>query len=259
MEPKYISLEVRNGVGRIKFDRPEKLNAVNPEVLRQLEAALALCEADEQVGVLVLTGDEKAFIAGADLENMSEAGVRQALELTEQTMRVQERLADFPRPTIAAVAGYALGAGFEIALCCDFRIGAENAVLGLPEVGLGIIPGGGGTQRLPRLIGLAAATELVLLGARIDARRAVELGLLNKVVPLGSLEEEVNALAAQLLSKPALALTAAKVAMGRGANMALKDGLKLEQSLFAMLFGTRDRQEGISAFLEKRKPRFEGM
>lgn len=258
MERKSINLDTVDGVGWIGIDRPEKLNAVNADILTQLEAAVECCETDDRVRVLVVTGNDQAFIAGADLEIMSKAGVRQAFELTEHTMRVQERLAEFPRPTIAAIAGYALGAGLEIALCCDFRIAAENAVLGLPEVGLGIIPGGGGTQRLPRLVGSAAATELVLLGERIDAQRALGLGLLNKVVPLERLDADVEALAARLLSMPPLALSAAKIAMGKGMNMALKDGLRLEQSLFAMLFGTQDRQEGISAFLEKRQPRFEG-
>ena len=258
MDSKYVDLEIRDGAGWIRFNRPEKLNAVNPAVLDQLEAAIAQCEAGDQVRVLVLRGDEKAFAAGADLDGLAKADVLGALEITEHTMRVQERLAEFPWPTVAALSGYALGAGCEIALCCDFRIAAENAVLGLPEINLGIIPGGGGTQRLPRLIGPGAAAELVLLGGTVKAQRAAELGLLHKLVPLGKLDEEVQSLVDKLLTKPALALRAAKVALRKGENMALKDGLKLEQSLFAMLFGTRDQKEGMGAFLEKRKPRFEG-
>lgn len=253
----YVKLHVEAGVGRLSFDRPERLNALNSEVLDQFEAALAACETDDRLGVLVLSGNERAFIAGADIEPMATAGAREALKISEHTMRVQERLAEFPKPTIAAIAGYALGAGLEIALCCDFRIAADNAVLGLPEIGLGLIPGGGGTQRLPRLVGLAAATELVFLGEKISATRAHQLGLLRSVVPLERLEGEVQALADRLLSRPSLALRAAKTALTKGSNMALKDALRLEQSLFAMLFSTADQKEGVAAFLEKRKPHFQ--
>ncbi len=160
MELKYINLKIEDGAGRIQFNRPQKLNAVNPDVLKELETAVALCEEDDAVRVVVLTGDEKAFVAGADIENMARGDINLAYDLTDLTMRVQERLADLPKPTIAAIAGYALGGGCELALCCDFRIAAENAVLGLPEITLGIIPGGGGTQRLPRLVNPAAAARI---------------------------------------------------------------------------------------------------
>ena len=157
MDFKYIKQTTVNGVGWIQFDRPEKMNAVNSDVLRELEAAVILCEENEQVRSVVLKGNQKAFVAGADIGQMAQASIGDAYRLTDLTMRVQERLADLPKPTIAAISGYALGAGCEIALCCDFRIAADNAVLGLPEITLGIIPGGGGTQRLTRLVNAGVA------------------------------------------------------------------------------------------------------
>jgi len=189
---------------------------------------------------------------------MAEADVKAAYQLTDLTIRVQERLADLPKPTIAAIAGYALGGGCEVALCCDFRIVADNAVLGLPEINLGVVPGGGGTQRLPRLVGLGPATELIFLGEMIDAAKAERIGLVNKVVPLDQLKAEVEELAHKLMKRPSLALRAAKTAMRKGLNISLKEGLQLEQDLFCMLFGTEDQKEGMAAFLEKRKPGFKG-
>jgi enoyl-CoA hydratase len=189
---------------------------------------------------------------------MAKGNINLAYDLTDQTMRVQERLADLPKPTIAAIAGYALGGGCELALCCDFRIAAENAVLGLPEITLGIIPGGGGTQRLPRLVNPGAAARMILLGETIDANKAREIGLVDQVVSLDDLDKETNKLAAKLKKKPALAVRAAKTAMRKGLSTSLKEGLQIEQDLFCMLFGTRDQKEGMAAFMEKRKPGFKG-
>ena len=173
-------------------------------------------------------------------------------------MRVQGRLADLPKPTIAAVSGYALGGGCEVSLCCDFRIVADNAVFGLPEITLGIIPGGGGTQRLPRLVGPGVAAELLFLGEMIKADRAQQIGLVNRVVPLDDLENEVKIFAAKLMERPAMALRAAKTAMRKGMSASLGEGLQIEQDLFCMLFGTEDQKEGMAAFIEKRKPVFKG-
>ncbi len=206
----------------------------------------------------MLKGNDSAFVAGADIENMSKGDIRSAYELTDLTMRVQERLADLAKPTIAAISGYTLGGGCEVAPCCDFRIAADNAVLGLPEITLGIIPGGGGTQRMSRLVGLARATELIFLGEMIKAGEAEKVGLVNKVVPLERLEAEAKAFAARLIEKPALALRAAKTAMRKGLSTSLKEGLQIEQDLFCMLFGTHDQKEGMDAFLQKRKPNFKG-
>jgi enoyl-CoA hydratase len=258
LELKYINYDIQDNIGRIQFNRPQKLNAVNPDVLKELETAVALCEEDDAVRVVVLTGNEKAFVAGADIENMAQGNINLAYDLTDLTMRVQERLADLPKPTIAAIAGYALGGGCELALCCDFRIAAENPVLGLPEITLGIIPGGGGTQRLPRLVNPGAAARMILLGETIDANKAREIGLVDQVVSLEDLDQETNKLAAKLMKRPALAMRAAKTAMRKGLSTSLKEGLQIEQDLFCMLFGTRDQKEGMAAFMEKRKPVFKG-
>lgn len=258
MDLKHLLFEQREGIGKIQFNRPEALNAMNRDVLEDLEKVLILCETDDAIRVLVLTGNEKAFVAGADIKYMAKGDIKFACGLTDLTERVQERLADMPKPTIASIAGYALGGGCELALCCDFRIAADNAVLGLPEITLGIIPGGGGTQRLPRLIGLAGALELILTGETIKSDRALEMGLVNRVVPLERLGEETRALAEKLMKRPSMALRAAKTAIRKGLNVSLKDGLQMEKDLFCMLFGTEDQKEGTAAFIEKRKPQFKG-
>jgi len=258
MNLKYIDFRQENGVAWIQFNRPDKLNALNPNVLKELETALVRCEEDHIIRVIVLMGHERAFIAGTDIEHMSKGDINSAYDLTDLVLRVHERLSDLSKPTIAAISGYALGGGLELALCCDLRISAENAVFGFPEITLGIIPGGGGTQRLPRLVGIGPATELIFLGEMINADKAKQIGLINKIVPLGSLKSEVQACASKLKERPALGLRAAKNAMRRGLGIPLKEGLQMEQSLFCMLFGTEDQKEGMSAFLEKRKPVYKG-
>ena len=258
MELKYIKFKIEDAVGRIQFNRPEKLNALNPDVLKELETAVESCEGNDDIRVVVLTGNEKAFVAGADIENMAKGDIKDAYKLTDLTLRVQERLADLPKPMIASISGYALGGGCELALCCDFRIAADNAMLGLPEITLGIIPGGGGTQRLPRLVNLGAAARMILLGEMIKAKEAEEIGLVDKVVSLDELENETQKWAAKLKTKPALAVRAAKTAMRKGLSTSLKEGLQIEQDLFCMLFGTEDQKEGMAAFMEKRTAVFKG-
>ena len=258
MELKYIVFKKRGGIGWIQFNRPERLNAINPEVLADLETAVVNCEEDDSIRVVVFMGSDKAFVAGADIEHMAKGDIKSAYKLTDLTMRVQERIADLPKPTIAAISGYALGGGCELALCCDFRIAADNAVFGQPEITLGIIPGGGGTQRLTRLVGLGPATELIFTGEMIKAEKAERIGLVVKVVPLDQLEQEAEALASKLMERPALALRAAKTAIRKGLNTSLKEGLHIEQDLFCLLFGTEDQKEGMAAFLKKRKPHFKG-
>jgi len=258
MNLKYVKFSVEDQIGWIQFNRPEKLNALNPDVLKDLEKAVEYCDREDKIRVVVLTGSEKAFVAGADIQHMSTGNPNLAYDLSDLTTSVQERIADLKKPTIASIAGYALGGGCEMALCCDFRIGADNAVLGLPEITLGIIPGGGGTQRLPRLIGIGKAARLILLGDMIKADEAQRIGLLDRVVATDELKNETKIMALKLIKRPAVALRAAKTAMRKGLNMSLKDGLILEQDLFAMLFGTEDQKEGMAAFMEKRKPEFRG-
>lgn len=258
MDLRYINFGVKDGIAWIQFNRSEKLNALNPDVLRDLETVVARCEQEDDIKVVVLMGNEKAFVAGSDIGHMAKADIKLAYKLADLTMRTQERLADLPKPTIAAISGYALGGGCEVALCCDFRIAAENAVFGLPEITLGIIPGGGGTQRLPRLVNLAVAARMILLGDSINSEEAYRFGLVDKVVSLDRLEDEAKELASKLLERPFLALRAAKTAMRKGMSTSLKEGLQIEQDLFCMLFGTADQKEGMAAFLEKRKPVFKG-
>jgi len=253
-----IIYEKEEGFAKIRLNRPQKLNALNPDVYNELENRFIECEADPEIKTIIIMGNEKAFAAGADIDAMSKGDVALAYQLTDQSQRVQERLADMPKPTIAAISGYALGGGLELALCCDFRIVADNAVLGVPEINLGIIPGGGGTQRLPRLIGVSRAAELILLGEPIKAGQAEKWGLVNKVVSLNELEPECEKLAQKLMKKSPVTLRAAKHSIHTGMNMGLKEALKIEQDIFCMLFGTSDQKEGMGAFLEKRKPTFTG-
>jgi len=258
MTQPYVTLHVSEGIGWVQFNRADKLNALNPDVLNDLSAILSVCEKDNDIRVVVLKGHDRAFIAGADIQYMAEGDVSLAYRLAGRTGEVQDRLADMDKPTIAAISGYALGGGCEMALCCDFRIGADNSIMGLPEIKLGIIPGGGGTQRLPRLIGIGPAMRLVLTGDMIKADDAVALGLLDKKVALSSLTSEVKTFARTLAGQPKIALRAAKQALLTGMNMSLRDGLKLEQQAFSMLFGTCDQKEGMAAFIENRTPDFQG-
>jgi enoyl-CoA hydratase len=258
MDLKYVIYGKSDGIAKVKLNRPEKLNALNPDVYNELENIFIDCETDPGVNVVIIMGSEKAFAAGADIDDMSKGDVVSAYHLTKQSQRVQERLADMPKPTIAGIAGYALGGGLELSLCCDFRIAADNAVFGVPEINLGVIPGGGGTQRISRLIGTGRATELIFLGEPIKAGQAENWGLVNRVVPQDQLEEACEKLAQKLIGKSPVALRAAKHSIRTGMNVGLKEGLKIEQDVFCMLFGTSDQKEGMAAFLEKRTPSFKG-
>ncbi len=256
--PKYVLFERQEGLAKLKLHRPEKLNALGPDLYGELETILTECRDDPEVRVVLITGGPKVFGAGGDLDFMSQCDVSLACKFSDQSQRVNELLADLPKPTIAGIAGHALGGALELALCCDFRIAADNAVLGLPEINLGFIPGAGGTQRLPRLIGTTRSADLLYLGETIDAAKAEIWGVVNKVVPLAQLESECEALARKLMSKSSIAFRAAKDSMRSGLNVGLKEGLKIEQSLFCFLFGTHDQKEGVTAFIEKRKAKFTG-
>lgn len=259
MDLAFMRLDDRDGIASIRFDRDGKPNVMDAAFLDSLERVLDYAENSSAVRVVVLSGNDRSFIVGADINRLAQADPSAALRVTDQTMRVQERLADLSKPTIAALTGLTLGGGLEVALCCDFRVAASHARLGLPEIGLGIIPGGGGTQRLPRVVGLARATEFVLLGEAVDAKTALAMNLVHRTCEKDELESVVGSLAQKLAAKPTAALRAAKAALRASQSADLKSGLLAEQHLFSLLFGTDDQKEGMSAFLQKREPRFEGL
>ncbi len=259
MDYKHILLEVADSVAKITFNRPKVLNAMNYEVMSELSCALYECDLNDEVKALVLTGaGEKAFVAGADIsqmQNSTPVEIMKLMELGQSTLRFLETMA---KPSIAAVNGFALGGGTEIAMACDVRIAAENAMFGQPEILIGILPGWGGTQRLPRLVGMGPAKELILTGAKISAERAYEIGLVNKVVPAAQLLDEAMKLAKKFTTLPGFALKMAKNAMNFGFDMPLEGGVKLELSCISQCFSTQDQKEGMKAFLEKKKPAFTG-
>jgi enoyl-CoA hydratase len=243
----------------LRLDRPAKRNAIDTPMLQALETTLLGTAADPEVRAVVITGGDKVFAAGVDIgEFAARAGVASQYQAGLARARCWEALARLPQPTIAAVAGYCLGGGCELALACDLRLAAESAVFGQPEIRLGLIPGAGGTQRLPRLIGATKAKELIYFGDSIDAQEAYRLGLVNRIVPADRLLDEARAWAQRLAELPPLALAMAKRAVDLGADLSLQAALELEQQSFVALFGTADEQEGVAAFLEKRPPHFHG-
>ncbi len=255
-----VIYEKTGHVATITLNRPEKLNALSPQLIEELYDALHVADTDDSVRVIILTGGETVFAAGADLGAMDAAspGVVKALKLRFAAKNPFDYIEQIGKPVIAAVAGYALGGGCELAMCCDFRIAADNAKFGQPEINVGLIPGAGGTQRLPRLIGMTKAKQLIMLGETIGADEAERLGLVNTVVPAEALAAEAKKLADRLAAKPPFSLRLAKLAMNMGAGRDLQSALALERQAFAMLFATEDQKEGVRAFKEKRKPDFKG-
>jgi enoyl-CoA hydratase/carnithine racemase len=257
-EYETILTDVENDVGTITINRPDARNALNTQVLGDLRQALAEFRHDGEVGVVVFTGaGERAFAAGADIGELKE---RTALDaLTSLMQGVYDEVESYEKPTIAAVNGFALGGGCELAMACDIRIASENARFGLPEVTLSIIPGAGGTQRLSRLVGKGKATEMILTGEIIDAEEAHRIGLVTQIEDENEgLMDKVRATAATILSKGPLAVRLAKLVIQTGFETDQKTGLVVERLAQAVLFNTEDKREGTSAFLEKREPRFEG-
>lgn len=246
-------------VGRLTLDRPERLNAFDAEMLDQFVAAAEAVRDDRGLRVAVVTGaGERSFCAGADISEFRGKSVEDAYRLIGKVHRALNALEAAPVPVIAAINGLALGGGTEIALACDLRIAVASAQFGLPEITLGIFPGGGGTQRLPRLIGESRARELVLTGRRITADEALGIGFVHRVVPEADLEAAVDETVESMLAKPPLALAAVKRVMRHGADMSLAAALELELRSFASLFDSADVEEGAAAFAERRSPRFEG-
>jgi enoyl-CoA hydratase len=253
----FLTYEAQDGVGVITINRPDALNALNNDVMLELSLALELAEADLGVRALILTGEGRAFVAGADIANLRQLGDAFAgREAALMGQDVMNTVAALPIPTIAAINGFALGGGLELALACDLRVASPKAKLGLPEVGLGLIPGYGGTQRLPRLVGQGRALDLIFTGRHVPADEALQLGLVNRVADdaLAAAKE----LAGQILKNAPVALGLAKEAVVRGLDVTLPQGLEIEADLFGIVSTTADMQEGTGAFLEKRAPDFKG-
>lgn len=241
------------------ISRPEAMNALNKEVLNSLKDFFEKAREDNEVGGIILTGEgEKAFVAGADIKEFSSYGPIEAYKMSEKGQEIFSLIENFPKPVVAAVNGYALGGGCELALSCHIRIASKNAKFGQPEVNLGIIPGYGGTQRLPRIVGFGRAIELILTGKMIDSEEAFRIGLVNKVVEQNELIEESKKILNQIIEKAPIAIEMALNSIISGIEMTKEEGLKLERSNFANLFSTEDMKEGVSAFIEKRKPNFKG-
>jgi len=253
----FIKKEITDQVGVLTIDRQEALNAMNPDVLRELDQAVKGLIADETVGVIILTGaGEKAFIAGADIKVMQQLDNHGAMEFGKLGQEVTMTIEDSPKPVIAAVNGFALGGGCEIALACHIRFASENAMFAQPEVKLGLIPGWGGTQRLPRIVGKGNATELIIGGHMIDASEALRIGLANKVFPLSDLLDETIKFAHMILKNGPNCIAESLHCINESAGHSLIEGLNMEVEAFSDLFGTDETTEGLTAFVEKRKANF---
>jgi enoyl-CoA hydratase len=242
-------------VGIVTLNRPKQLNAINDQLMDELGRALKAFDADDSVGCIVLTGSEKAFAAGADIGAMANYSFADVYNQDFIT-RNWEQIRGIRKPVIAAVSGFALGGGCELAMMCDFIIAADNARFGQPEIKLGIIPGAGGTQRLPRAVGKAKAMDMALTGRMMDAAEAERVGLVSRVVPLDQLMDEALGAALMICSYSQPSLMAAKEAVNRAFESGLSDGVMFERRLFQALFATQDQKEGMDAFVNKRKPAF---
>ncbi|WP_075216473.1 enoyl-CoA hydratase [Mongoliimonas terrestris] len=251
-----VRVEIRDRVGLITLDRPKALNALSARLLADLTDAVAALDADDGIGALVLTGSEKAFAAGADIKEMASLDFTTAFR--GDLMAAWERFTAARKPILAAVSGYALGGGCELAMMCDLIYAAETAKFGQPEITLGIIPGIGGTQRLIRAVGKAKAMDLILTGRMMDAAEAERSGLVARVLPAESLLEETLAAAARIAGFSPTAVMMAKEAVNRAPETTLAEGLRYERRLFHALFSTEDQKEGMAAFIEKRPPVFTG-
>jgi enoyl-CoA hydratase/carnithine racemase len=245
----FVRLEVDGGVGTIRLDRP-KMNALNRVIQEEIRAAAAEATSRSDVAAVVVYGGERVFAAGADIKEMQTMSYTEMVDVSRPLQSAIGAIADIPKPTVAAITGYALGGGCELALACDIRIAAHDATLGQPEILLGIIPGAGGTQRLARLVGPAKAKELIFTGRFIGADEALQIGLVDKVVPAAEVYAAAVAWCSAFVGGPAYAIRAAKEAVDRGLEVDLATGLEIERMLFASLFATQDRAIGMSSFVE---------
>jgi len=254
----YVDFQIHDGIALVTVDRPP-VNALNHQVEDEMDKVFEDLSTISEVGAVIITGGRgKAFVAGADIKAILEKSPKEAYEMSASTQRILLKVERFHRVVIAAVNGLALGGGCEIALACDMRVMDATTIIGLPEVGLGLLPGAGGTQRLAKLVGIGKAKELILTGDPIDAAEAKRIGLVERVAPKGEAVAEAKKLAKRILLRGPVAVANAKKAINDGSDMAFEDGLKRETELFSALFETQDMKEGVTAFIEKRKPSFSG-
>lgn len=258
MEFKNLIVEKKDGIAILKFNRPKALNALNSETLIELKAAGDALNADKTIKVVIVTGEGKAFVAGADILEMKDLTALEGMAFSARGHEAFAALENMEKPVIAAVNGFALGGGFEVALACDIIYASDKAKVGFPEATLGIHPGFGGTQRTAKLAGLAKAKELIFSGKTIGAAEAYEMGLLNKVVPDDQLVAEVMALASKIAANGPFAVRLAKECVNKSLSLDIKEGLALEAKDFGLCFATKDQKEGMTAFVEKRKATFTG-
>ena len=258
-DPEFVTLQVEDGVGTIRLDRP-KMNAINEQLHFEVRAAALEAGKREDIRAVVLYGGERVFAAGADIKAMSQLDATGMVAWGRELTNSFTEVARIPKPVIAAVTGYALGGGYELALCADFRVLGASAKIGQPEIQLGIIPGAGGTQRLSRLVGPAKAKDLIFTGRHVGAEEALEIGLADAVVPDDEVYATAVAMARKFAAGPPLALAAAKQAIDEGLELPVDEGLRLESRLFAELFGTEDQKVGMTSFIENGpgKARFTG-
>lgn len=256
MSYEFILNETRGRVGLVTLNRPHVMNALNHRLVREVMDALEAFDNDEDIGAIVITGNEKAFAAGADIKEMNEKSAEQIRETDH--VAAFSRIMNIRKPVIAAVSGYALGGGFELAMSCDMIVASESAKFGQPEITIGVIPGAGGTQRLTHTVGKALAMEMILNNRTLSAQEALQFGLVNRVVPVDQCLNEVLKLAEEIASRAPVAVRLAKQMINQAYELTLTEGLQKEMQEFYRLFGTEDQKEGMKAFVEKRKPNWKG-
>jgi enoyl-CoA hydratase len=256
MDLENVIVERDGLIGLVTLNRPQQLNALSYALVKDICLAMEAFDDDDEIRVIILTGGDKVFAAGADIKEMADRGPFD--ERLRERLLYRDRINRISKPVIAAVSGFALGGGCELAMSCDIIIASETARFGQPEVNIGIIPGSGGTQRLTRLIGKHRAMEMILSAEFVSAADAERFGLVNRIVPVEMLMDEAKSLARKIAAKPVLAIKAAKQAVLKSANLPLDEGLDFERKSFFLLFASEDRTEGMKAFLEKRKPVFKG-